>query len=307
MARMLVGPGKRLKAWVQLVRAPNLLTVPGDPLAGFMLALLGGAEGRPGQVVPCALASLCLYIAGLISNDYFDFKEDAVTRPRRPLPSGLIKPGAALGVAVLVAVIGILSAASVGYWSLGIACVLTAAIVSYNAGVKKIPGIGCINMGACRGMSLLLGASAAGSAGLSSYAAVSAACGLTLYVAAVTAIAAKETETVKVGGKRWVPAGVLIVCFALVMIARPAGTPLSVVGALFAALAVAWTWRCGVVLAGTPEPASVSATIGRFLQGLLLIQAAFCAQLVWTGVIAGAALMAVWPVLTVLARRFYQS
>jgi len=297
----------RAQAWVQLVRAPNLLTVPGDPLAGFMLALLGGAEGRPGRAVLCALASLCLYIAGLISNDYFDFKEDAIARPRRPLPSGLIKPGAALGMAVLVALIGIGMAARAGYWSLGIACVLTAAIVSYNAGMKRIPGIGCLNMGACRGLSLLLGASAAGSVGLSSRVVISAACGLTLYVAAVTAIAAKEMETVKVGGKRWVPAAVLVACFVLLAIARPAGVAMPLVGAGFAALAVAWAWRCGGLLGGTPEPAVVSATIGRLLQGLLLVQAAFCAQLVWMGVVAGAVLAAMWPGLSVLARKFYQS
>lgn len=301
------GTGRRLKAWAQLVRAPNLLTVPGDPLAGLALALLGGAEGTLGRAVPCALASLCLYSAGLISNDYFDFKEDAIKRPKRPLPSGLIKPGAALGVAVVLAAVGVAVAASAGKWALMVASVLTAAIVTYNAGIKKIPGLGCLNMGACRGLSLLLGAAVAGRPGLTAGTVVSAAFGLTLYVAAVTAIAARETETVKVGGRRWVPAGVLIACFVLVTLARPVGSPMSVAGAALAALAVAWAWRCGMVLAGTPEPATVSATIGRFLQGLLLIQGAFCAQLVWSGVVAGAVLAGMWPALSVLARRFYQS
>ena len=295
------------RAWAQLVRAPNLLTAPGDPLAGLSLALLGGAEGRLTDVIPCAITSLCLYAAGMISNDYFDFRADLVERPGRPLPSGLIKRGAALGVAVLMAVIGIVVAWRVGYWALGIACVLTAAIVSYNAGLKKVPGVGCINMGACRGLSLLLGASVAGRPGLTSYTALSAACGLTLYVAAVTAIAATETESVRIGGKRWVPAGVLIACFVLLTIARPPGTPLSVAGAALAALSIAWAWRCGAVLAGVPAPAKVSATIGRFLQGLLLVQAAFCAQLLWSGVIAGLVLVAGWPILTTLAKRFYQS
>ena len=298
----------KLTAWVQLVRAPNLLTVPGDPIAGFMLALLGGVEGRPGRAAACAAASLCLYCAGLISNDYFDFKEDAIERPKRPLPSGLIKPGAALGMAIVLAALGVGFASVAGRWAFGVATVLTAAIVSYNAGAKKIPGVGCLNMGACRGLSLLLGAAGAGGrAGLTSHAAVSAAFGLTLYVAAVTAIAAKETNTVRIGAKRWLPAGVLVVCFVLLMFTRPAGGGFPVVGALFAVLAVAWALRCGMCLGGIPVPATVSAAIGRFLQGLLLIQAALCAQLPWAGVVTGAALACMWPALSVLARKFYQS
>jgi hypothetical protein len=29
-----------IKSWIQLLRVPNLFTVPGDPLAGFCLACL---------------------------------------------------------------------------------------------------------------------------------------------------------------------------------------------------------------------------------------------------------------------------
>ena len=39
-------PPKRSKlgAWLQLLRAPNLLTVPGDPLAGFCLVWAGSPD-----------------------------------------------------------------------------------------------------------------------------------------------------------------------------------------------------------------------------------------------------------------------
>ena len=33
-----------LRTWLQLFRAPNLFTVPGDPLAGYLLASYGAAE-----------------------------------------------------------------------------------------------------------------------------------------------------------------------------------------------------------------------------------------------------------------------
>ena len=78
---------KKLRAWLQLFRVPNLLTVPGDPLAGFLIA----AGGRLDSRAACAVvASLAFYAAGLAMNDLADFAEDTRERPKRPLPSGAI-------------------------------------------------------------------------------------------------------------------------------------------------------------------------------------------------------------------------
>src|SRR5438876_11164896 len=81
-----------LRAWLQLFRVPNLFTVPGDPLAGFLLATGGRIDAR---VVFAILASLFLYAAGLAMNDLADFDEDRRERPKRPLASGAISRGAA--------------------------------------------------------------------------------------------------------------------------------------------------------------------------------------------------------------------
>ena len=95
------------RAWMQLFRPPNLLTVPGDPLAGFLLARLAVGGMPVMSAWPCILASLLLYMAGLLSNDYFDLEEDKKERPDRPLPSGAVNPRAALTVAVILAVLGV--------------------------------------------------------------------------------------------------------------------------------------------------------------------------------------------------------
>jgi 4-hydroxybenzoate polyprenyltransferase len=74
-------------AWLRLLRLPNLLTVPGDVLAGFLLA--PAAAGGAGSI-RCLLAipaGLLLYAAGLVLNDLFDYAEDLRDRPDRPLPS----------------------------------------------------------------------------------------------------------------------------------------------------------------------------------------------------------------------------
>ena len=41
-----------MKAWLQLFRVPNLFTVPGDPLAGFLIATGGRLDSRALCAVP---------------------------------------------------------------------------------------------------------------------------------------------------------------------------------------------------------------------------------------------------------------
>src|SRR3954451_19539920 len=74
-----------MRVWLQLFRAPNLFTVPGDPAMGYLLA--NGWELDRG--LPLSIgASLCFYSAGLLMNDLADEDEDRRDRPNRPLPSG---------------------------------------------------------------------------------------------------------------------------------------------------------------------------------------------------------------------------
>jgi 4-hydroxybenzoate polyprenyltransferase len=267
-----------LTGWLQLVRLPNLLTVPGDPLAG---ALLTGAalDWRP------AVASVCFYAAGLISNDLFDAAADARDRPDRPIPSGTVSRTAAGIVAGALAVTGLALAPTI----IGVA--LLAAILLYNTGGKRIPVFGPINMGACRGLSFMLGAAAFHpAAGL-----------LALYIAVVTGIARHEM-TAPPGAARWLPAFVLAGGFALL---HP--TPVAI-------LAVVVAWGGGRMLSeghasawpppGTDAQKRVPPVIGIWISALLPVQAAFCAD---ANPVVAAVLLALWPVFRVLSRKFYAS
>ena len=55
------------KDWLQLFRLPNLLTVPGDPIAGAILASAGQGITVE-RVFLVAVASVGLYAAGLLMN-----------------------------------------------------------------------------------------------------------------------------------------------------------------------------------------------------------------------------------------------
>ncbi|NBV85120.1 MAG: hypothetical protein EBS01_02380 [Verrucomicrobia bacterium] len=75
--------------WLQLFRAPNLFTVPGDPIAGYLIAYAGFFDT---SIVFVTMASLAFYGAGLLLNDLIDIAEDRAERPNRPLPSGQVSP-----------------------------------------------------------------------------------------------------------------------------------------------------------------------------------------------------------------------
>src|SRR6516225_6836668 len=98
-------PRSALHTWLQLLRAPNLFTVPGDPLAGFLLATNGHADTH---LVFAIGASLCLYCHGLLVNDLADLAEDRRERPSRPLPSGAANVRTVLVVAIVLALVALL-------------------------------------------------------------------------------------------------------------------------------------------------------------------------------------------------------
>lgn len=137
------------KVVLELLRLPNLFTVPGDVLVGWCLA--GQRGGFPLLGV---LASLCLYSAGLLFNDVFDAGTDARERPGRPIPSGRARRGAVLLWAVGLSVVGVVLAWQGALWAVA----LLALILAYDGGLKRLPWVGVLTMGACRGVNVLLGA-----------------------------------------------------------------------------------------------------------------------------------------------------
>lgn len=144
--------GARWHVWLELLRLPNLFTVPGDIFVGWMLAGMQG--GFPLRAI---IASLAFYSAGLLLNDLADANIDAKERPARPIPSKRITKGTVFRVTCGLFVVGVLLAWPA--WM--IASLLCACIIFYNLFAKHIAWLGVTTMGACRGMNILLGASCA--------------------------------------------------------------------------------------------------------------------------------------------------
>jgi len=328
-----------MKAWLQLFRVPNLFTVPGDPLAGFLIATGGRLDSR---AVCAVLASLCIYAAGLAMNDLADFAEDKRERPTRPLPAGAISRTTAwIVVANLILLgLGLCFLAGPAAVLMGLGTVLGVAL--YNFLTKRIPVIGAVNMGVCRGMSLLIGAAAGLSpdpllletssrmaffqptiaALLASLApisgqrffvfAIGAALIIAIYIAAVTNLARFETRRDYPRLPRILPLGALLIGFVILKQAtdtllRDQSPALWLVAIILGALNTAELMR--------EPPAPLPPRIGAFIRILPVMQAALCVLPSVPGplrktpasLLAALALLACVPIHAGLGKKFYAS
>ncbi len=332
---------RTLRGWLELVRPPNLFTVPGDPLAGFILAG-GGGDGRFAPAVLVALAACLLYMAGLIWNDCADAREDAHTRPSRPIPSGRVKRAHALTVAAVMAAGAVALAwratPTAGY----VALLLAVLVLAYNFVARRQVAAGVVSMGLCRGVSVLLGAAAA-------WGTQAAGIPASAFALRATADRGKAGTTNGVSGVLeafvvpplggnygsyvlpWVAAGGITLYIIAVSVLAHGETrrqrlgikpwlPAAAAALLFvvagrsnvyavgfAGTALAWLLLRGLALRGEPEPADVQRSIGGMIRTLLLLQAALCALMPETGLAPAMLLLAAWPLAALPGRWFYGS
>ncbi|MFI8194337.1 SCO3242 family prenyltransferase [Streptomyces sp. NPDC085946] len=204
----------RGRAWAELLRLPALFTVPGDALAGAAAA--GAPAARP-RVLLAVGSSLCLYEAGMALNDWADREEDAAERPHRPLPSGRVRPAAALTAACALTGAGLALAARAGRPALAVAAPLAATVWAYDLTLKHTPA-GPAAMATTRALDLLLGAAA--TTGRPRRALPSAAL-LGAHTLAVTTVSRRETR----GGSSLAPLAALAATGLLTHLVnrRPAG------------------------------------------------------------------------------------
>nr|WP_229830406.1 UbiA family prenyltransferase [Streptomyces mutabilis] len=274
-----------------MLRLPALFTVPGDALAGA-----AAAGARPGPRTLLAIgSSLCLYEAGMALNDWADRAEDAVERPHRPLPSGRIRPAAALTAAGALTGAGLALAAGAGRPALAVAAPLAATVWAYDLALKHTPA-GPAAMAAARGLDLLLGAAATGGG---TRAALPSAALLGSHTLAVTAVSRRETT----GGSVLAPLAALATTGALTRLvtagrirlpagrraaaapglpgSNPAGQPPGPTGALTTVLGAAYAATAArpyFHATLNPSPPLVQRAVGGGVRATVPLQAALAAR-----------------------------
>ncbi len=201
------------KAYAQLMRPANVVTAISDVLAGAAISTLYFSDGSwplsMGSLVLVSLSTIGLYGGGVVFNDVFDAKLDAVERPERPIPSGKVPLKYAVFFGVILFAIGVLAAGFINQVSLVIALAIVLMCLLYDKWAKHHVVAGPVVMGWCRGLNLLLGMSLL-------TAALPQVWGLAfipiIYVAAITVISRGEVH----GGKT-IPLVFAAVLYAIVI------------------------------------------------------------------------------------------
>ncbi|MFZ9691047.1 MAG: UbiA family prenyltransferase, partial [Phycisphaerales bacterium] len=226
----------RLRAWLELLRVPNLPTVasnavlgawlgfaaqgrlPSLPLAGWLdlgAARAGGFELRDLFIIVHVAAGLCaLYLVGLVLNDLLDLSTDRRERPNRPLPSGRIVPWQATlaAIALLAAGVWLLLSVNRSPLLVGLVSALVAAIVLYDLFHRHV-SLAVVLPALCRGLAVLVAAAATFPSdafedrwlpveGRELAVVLVPAAVLAIFVLAVSVVARREVEAVSPQGSR---------------------------------------------------------------------------------------------------------
>jgi 4-hydroxybenzoate polyprenyltransferase len=175
----------KFKAYLRLMRLPNIVTAMSDILAGIAIGAsnlantFGGVSDRHisfGELLitnqtleplkPISLlvlSTIGLYGGGVVLNDVFDAELDKVERPERPIPSGAVSRRAATIFGILLLCVGVIAAAlaagSLFSYSALIAFTIAIAAILYDRWAKHNDFFGPLVMGFCRACNLLLGIS----------------------------------------------------------------------------------------------------------------------------------------------------
>lgn len=132
-----IGIRQQILAYLQLLRPANIVTAWADILAG--LAVSGILFEDFGALAWLIIATTGLYGGGIVFNDVFDAKLDAIERPERPIPSGRASLGGAIALGCSLLLLGIFAAAYVSFVSTLLAISIAIAALLYDAWGKHRP------------------------------------------------------------------------------------------------------------------------------------------------------------------------
>jgi 4-hydroxybenzoate polyprenyltransferase len=300
-----------IKAYAQLLRIPNVFTAFAD--IGLAWAAAHAFQRAADWPIYLLLmgSSGCLYMAGMVWNDFFDIEQDRRERPFRPLPSGRVSRSAAsaLGIGLLLAGVGF--AALAGWrgddWQprpVVVAGILGAMVLVYDGAAKRTP-LGPVAMGACRFLNVLLGLSVVDLSGNLGPLRWHLALVVGLYIVGVTWFARTEARI----SNRTFLVGAAVVIFVSLMfgLLLPIWLEAGKSGVAFPYLLVAFAFVVGFPLVRairTPIPALVQAAIKRAVLGLVLLDAILATALIgWAGLL----LLLLWPPAMYLGRWVYST
>jgi geranylgeranylglycerol-phosphate geranylgeranyltransferase len=144
-----------MNAYLEIIR-------PGNAIMAVIAVVLIGIIGENFNI-PFILGIIAVFLAtggGNVINDYFDYKIDAINKPKRPIPSGRISLKNAHIYALLLFIIAIIFAILIGYLLDNFIPTMIVSLSSllmyyYAKNLKKIALIGNIAISFLTGLSFI--------------------------------------------------------------------------------------------------------------------------------------------------------
>ena len=135
---------------LRLVRWPGVATAAADAAAGSALFYC-----TPGRTVAVVAAAALVYGGGVVLNDAADAARDRILHPGRPIPTGAVARGAAIGFGAALLAAGVGAAAFAGTAPLAAYAGVAALALGYDFLFKRWGVAGALALGLCRGGSVL--------------------------------------------------------------------------------------------------------------------------------------------------------
>ncbi len=294
--------------WLQLLRLPTVFTAMADVFCGFFIAGAFTPDGMSHwAALPwLLLSSAGLYLGGMVLNDVFDARLDAIERPERPIPSGRISRASASIAGGLLMLTGIAAsvAATMSVDQRGhspfIAGLIAIAVLSYDIFLKST-WAGPFGMAACRFLNLSLGAATA--VDLSGHVlawqlpVLGASTGLAVYILGVTWFARNEAGNAS-GFGLWGGLAVAVLGItttATVALVSQADRTVAAIGlAQFLAIIIVTGVR-GNAAIRNGQPPVLQRTVGKMLLWIIVLDAATVFAVTGNVVLEGVILLLVVP------------
>lgn len=148
----------RLRARLEVLRAPLLLTPSADVLGGAAWAAASARADLPWtDLAVAALTGTALLASGMAHNAWADRAEDRRLKPERPLARGALRPADVLALWWGGAALALLGSA----WLPALLPATVAILIVsqlYHFGLKRWRLTGCLALGTARGLDVALGA-----------------------------------------------------------------------------------------------------------------------------------------------------
>jgi 4-hydroxybenzoate polyprenyltransferase len=231
----------------------------------------------------------CLYLAGMVWNDYFDLEEDRRDRSFRPLPSGKVTLKTAVRIGLLLLLVGLVCTSLSGFhdrkWESAGAILgglLVMAVLLYDARIKRTAA-GPVGMAVCRFLNVLLGLTLVEMADLPWNARLHLAATVGVYIVGVTWFARTEEKRSKPESLRAAAAVILIAI--MMALAVPIRAPAHPGSPLFPYLLVVFAFWIGLPVVRAiqkPVPERVQAGVKRCILGLVALDALLASVFVGT-------------------------